>query len=132
MKQQAKKQRSCIFRIIKRIFIATLAALLAFLLLIGRAEGHTHAYVLEIVNKPTCTQDGLSRIVCSTCSYVLTTDTIPATGHTYGDYTPPADNDCTKERKEKRVCKTCGHENWRNIAKGEHDFSPRLPKLDPT
>ncbi|MGM9553360.1 MAG: InlB B-repeat-containing protein, partial [Faecousia sp.] len=34
----------------------------------------------------TCTTDGSITVTCDTCGIVLSTDTIPATGHSYGDW----------------------------------------------
>ena len=66
-----------------------------------------HNTVSESV-APTCTEDGYVKLYCPVCGYIHNMSTVPATGHTAGNWkvitTATLESDGTKAR----CCKTCG------------------------
>ena len=77
---------------------------------------------------PTCTEPGLSKgAKCSICERAMIKQTeLPATGHSYGDWTVSKEATTEAEGEEKRVCSGCGDEETRSIAKLEPQ--PTEPK----
>ena len=75
---------------------------------------------LEAVDA-TCTEPGLSKgAKCSICERVMIKQTeLPATGHSYGDWTVSKEATVEAAGEEKRVCSGCGEEETRSIAKLE-------------
>ena len=69
----------------------------------------------------TCTEPGLSKgAKCSICERVMIKQTeLPATGHSYGDWTVSKEATAEAAGEEKRVCSGCGEEETRSIAKLE-------------
>ena len=82
---------------------------------------------------PTCTETGLSKgAKCSICERAMIKQTeLPATGHSYGEWTVSKEATTEAEGEEKRVCSGCGEEETRSIAKLEPqptDPKPTDPK----
>ena len=77
---------------------------------------------------PTCTEPGLSKgAKCSICERAMIKQTeLPATGHSYGEWTVSKEATTEAEGEEKRVCSGCGDEETRSIAKLEPQ--PTEPK----
>lgn len=69
----------------------------------------------------TCTEPGLSKgAKCSICERVMIKQTeLPATGHSYGDWTVSKEATAEAAGEEKRVCSGCSEEETRSIAKLE-------------
>ena len=67
----------------------------------------------------TCTEPGLSKgAKCSICERAMIKQTeLPATGHSYGEWTVSKEATVDAEGEEKHVCSACGHEETRSIAK---------------
>lgn len=79
-----------------------------------------HAHQNSTVTKePTCTEAGTKTGVCADCGATLGTESIAATGHSFGAWTVVTPATCKEEGLEKRVC-ACGHEETRAIAKVAH------------
>ena len=57
---------------------------------------------------PTCTEDGYEEVWCSVCNEVTETVTIPALGHTVGDWQIVAEPTCVEAGKQQKVCSVCG------------------------
>lgn len=76
---------------------------------------HTHDYKLVKTDDPTCTAEGTEYYECE-CGD-KTTKTIPATGHSWGDWTK-GDND-----KEVRTCGTCGATETRDVAAKDDTYT---------
>lgn len=77
---------------------------------------HEHDYHETHRVDPTCTEDGYIEYTCD-CgdSY---TDPLPATGHSWGEWTPAGDGE------EVRSCEVCGAEDYRTT--GEDTYSVRM------
>lgn len=77
---------------------------------------HEHDYHETYRVDPTCTEDGYIEYTCD-CGDTYT-DPLPATGHTWGEWTPAGDGE------EVRSCGVCGAEDYRIT--GEDTYSVRM------
>ena len=77
---------------------------------------HEHAYHETQRVEPTCTEDGYVEYTCD-CGDSHT-DPLPATGHSWGEWTPAGDGE------EVRSCEVCGAEDYRTT--GEDTYSVRM------
>ena len=77
---------------------------------------HEHAYHETQRVEPTCTEDGYVEYTCD-CGDTHT-DPLPATGHSWGEWTPAGDGE------EVRSCEVCGAEDYRTT--GEDTYSVRM------
>ena len=77
---------------------------------------HEHAYHETQRVEPTCTEDGYVEYTCD-CGDTHT-DLLPATGHSWGEWTPAGDGE------EVRSCEVCGAEDYRTT--GEDTYSVRM------
>jgi hypothetical protein len=68
------------------------------------ALGHIDGRLI-VFEKPSCISDGTGQRICSRCTLVLRTETIPATGHS--PHTLIQKATCTSDGSEKTVCKNC-------------------------
>ena len=68
---------------------------------------HSHAYATEVV-KATCTSDGYTKHTCE-CGENYTTDTIKATGHSFGGWETKTPATTTSTGLAERKCGACGH-----------------------
>ena len=72
----------------------------------GTKLAHTHSYSAKVTKEATCSEVGVTTYTCS-CgdSY---TESIPTTGHSFGDYV--YNNDATKDADgtKTRYCSVCG------------------------
>lgn len=73
----------------------------------------------NIIKAPTCTEVGEQAVVCSVCGETVRTESIAATGHSFGAWTVVTPATCKEKGLEKRVC-ACGAEETRAIAKAAH------------
>ena len=77
---------------------------------------HEHAYHETHRVDPTCTEDGYIEYTCD-CGDSYTAP-LPATGHSWGEWTPAGDGE------EVRSCEVCGAEDYRTT--GEDTYSVRM------
>lgn len=77
---------------------------------------HEHDYHETHRVDPTCTEDGYVEYTCD-CGDSHT-DPLPATGHSWGEWTPAGDGE------EVRSCEVCGAEDYRTT--GEDTYSVRM------
>lgn len=77
---------------------------------------HEHDYHETHRVDPTCTEDGYVEYTCD-CGDTHT-DPLPATGHSWGEWTPAGDGE------EVRYCGVCGAEDYRTT--GEDTYSVRM------
>lgn len=83
-----------------------------------------HSYGEWVTKDATCTEDGSSTRTCTVCNKTES-ETIPATGHTWGNWTTDKAATCTTDKTELRECATCHtqeHRTVENTALG-HDFT---------
>lgn len=73
---------------------------------------------------PTCTEDGYTGdVYCLVCGALVNAgETIPATGHDWGDWNVTVPATCTTDGTETRACKTYGEAETRTIAATGHDW----------
>ena len=74
---------------------------------------------------PTCTESGkTSSQVCDVCDKILVpADTVPATGHNFGDWITVTPATEETEGAKKRSCAICGHEEFGVIPTLQHSHS---------
>ena len=72
----------------------------------------------------TCTESGLTEgEKCSNCGEVTTAqETVPATGHAYGDWKVTKAATCTNDGREERTCANCGGKETRTITSPGHKW----------
>ena len=87
------------------------------------ALGHDYQPVEGSELAPTCTVDGHEKDQkCSRCDDVIPGDTIPATGHTFGEWTTVEAPTCTDGGFEERVCSVCQTSEKRGVDATGHDL----------
>ena len=70
-------------------------------------EGCKHEHVKENIVPATCTEDGSKTVVCEDCGETISTEVIPATGHSFGDWTVTKAATCFEDGEETRTCSVC-------------------------
>ena len=70
-------------------------------------EGCKHEHTKEIVVEATCTESGSKTVVCEDCGETISTEVIPATGHSFGDWTVTKEATCFEDGEETRTCSVC-------------------------
>ena len=70
----------------------------------GKRELSAHSYITEIT-PATCTQDGISRTVCTVCKAVKSEEILKSPGHIYGDNV--VEEESTGTSKHGHLVKTC-------------------------
>lgn len=70
-------------------------------------EGCKHEHTKEIVVEATCTESGSKTVVCEDCGETLSTEVIPAKGHSFGDWTVTKEAACFEDGEETRTCSVC-------------------------
>lgn len=72
---------------------------------------HTHSMTTESV-AATCGTAGHTKVYCTTCGYVESESTIPATGqHSYGPEIATGGSNCQDPKNAYQVCTVCGSKN---------------------
>ena len=76
-----------------------------------------------VVKRPTCTQEG-TRMRRSNIEGLTRTESIPATGHQFGELTVTREATCQTRARAERTCKVCGHTEWTYVGElGPHKWS---------
>lgn len=70
-------------------------------------EGCKHEHTREIVVEATCTESGSKTVVCEDCGETISTEVIPAKGHSFGDWTVTKEATCFEDGEETRTCSVC-------------------------
>ena len=70
-------------------------------------EGCKHEHVKENIVPATCTEDGSKTVVCEDCGETISTEVIPATGHSFGEWTVTKEAACFEDGEETRTCSVC-------------------------
>ena len=95
----------------------------------GEVVEHIHDYTWTVDKEATCTEPGQKTGVCA-CGDTVT-ETIPATGHHFGEWTVTTKADCTKDGVESRGC-VCGAIETRSIKATGHQFGEWKTVREPT
>lgn len=72
----------------------------------------------------SCVHNGVQQYTCSLCgdSY---SETIPATGHSYGEWSVDTEASCTQTGTEKKICSTCGETTSQEVPATGHSYSAK-------
>lgn len=80
-----------------------------------------HDETVHQAQNPTCEEEGWKEYVsCSRCDYT-TYESVPATGHTFGDWTISKAPTCEEEGSEERICH-CGEKETQPVNPTGHTF----------
>lgn len=85
----------------------------------------------KVTAQPTHTANGTKSVVCSYCGTTVKTESIPATGHSFGTWTVTKAATCTEQGTETRTC-SCGAKETREIAMKDHTAGNWEVKTAPT
>lgn len=77
-------------------------------------EKANHNWQLTKEEKATCEKDGFKTYTCADCKETKT-ETIPATGHKFGDWQTVTTQSVFTGGVQKRICNVCGKEETRNV-----------------
>ena len=92
----------------------------------------THTYALTASTAATCTAAGSRTYTCSVCGASYT-ETVAATGHSYGAWTVATAATCTQSGTERRVCaNNSSHVETRTIAATGHSYGAWTIATAPT
>ena len=72
----------------------------------------------------TCTSNGSSVTICSTCGLVTEKTTVGA--HSYGDWSTTKQATCVAEGSQSRTCTACGYVQTQSIAPVGHNYSSEI------
>lgn len=86
---------------------------------ISCAHGNTKT---EVKKEATCTNLGQEVTVCEACGATIKTDSIPAKGHSFGDWKVTTEATCQKEGVETRTCTVCNVSETRTLPKTAHKY----------
>ena len=77
-------------------------------------EKSDHDWKVTSEEKATCEKDGSKTYTCADCIETKT-ETIPATGHKFGDWQTVTTQSVFTGGVQKRICNVCGKEETRNV-----------------
>ena len=77
-------------------------------------EKANHNWEVTSEEKATCEKDGSKTYTCADCKETKT-ETIPATGHKFGDWQTVTTQSVFTGGVQKRICSICGKEETRNV-----------------
>ena len=78
-------------------------------------EKANHNWEVTSEEKATCEKDGSKTYTCADCKETKT-ETIPATGHKFGDWQTVTTQSVFTGGVQKRICNVCGKEETRNVS----------------
>ena len=90
---------------------------------------HSHSYT-AVTTPATCTADGQIVYTC-TCGHSYT-ETLPSTGHHFGQWTQSQAPSCTADGQQKRTCGNCGLTETQAVTATGHSFSQWTTVTEPT
>ena len=82
-------------------------------------EAHIFSDAIHMIQKESCSQEGIYEYHCIVCDYTkeIRKDKLP---HEFGDWETTVEATCLNQGQEKRVCKNCGYEEFRDTNKTAH------------
>lgn len=86
----------------------------------GEAPGHNLVEDKYYHKDPTCTENGEEYWYCTRCDYTYT-KTLPATGHSFGEWNTIKEPTTAEEGEKRRDCVKCDHYETSSIACLGHD-----------
>ncbi|MBQ3355520.1 MAG: dockerin type I repeat-containing protein [Oscillospiraceae bacterium] len=84
-------------------------------------DDDVHSDVLTSGTPATCINAGQNVYTCSVCGRSRT-ETIPATGHSFGDWVVTVQANCIMTGLETRTCIACGAQETRTLPAGGHSY----------
>lgn len=90
-----------------------------------------HSWSNWTTKAATCTSNGTKTRTCANCKQVET-QTIPATGHTYGSWSTTKSATCDTNGVKTRKCSKCGNEETQTIAATGHNWDEGKVTVTPT
>lgn len=82
-----------------------------------------HQPVTEQLSMPSCTKEGQTITKCSLCQAVISTQTVPATGHKAGTPVTEKAPTCTADGRSITTCTVCGEIISAEILPAQHSFT---------
>ena len=86
------------------------------------AESHAWNTSYTVDKAATCTEDGSKSIHCSKCDATQFSTAIPATGHSFGEWTAVVSETCGGDSYSMRTCSVCGFEEIINLHAQDHTW----------
>lgn len=85
------------------------------------AQDCDHSYTGTVTTEPGCLTEGVRTYTCTICgdSY---TESIPATGHSFGEWAVTTAPTCVQMGQETRTCDTCGASEIRDVNATGHNY----------
>jgi len=82
-------------------------------------EAHIFSDAIHVIQKESCSQEGIYEYHCIVCDYKkeVRKDKLP---HEFGDWETTVEATCLNQGQQKRVCKNCGYEEFKDINKTPH------------
>lgn len=91
----------------------------------GHLADHKYTVIRHIA--ATCTSSGTHIEECSVCKNVLNS-TLPATGHSWGEWTTTTAATCTAQGVKTRTCTNCNETETQSIQSLGHDYTKQAIK----
>lgn len=88
----------------------------------GKTPCATHTFGAPEETPASCTAPGERKQTCSVCGMTVTT-VLPATGHSWGQWSVKTTATCQTEGEEARRCANCQEEETRKTGFGPHQFN---------
>ncbi len=95
-----------------------------------KAKTAAHTYNETITTPAGCTTEGAKTFTCTVCGYSYI-ETIPATGHSFGEWKVTTAPACEKEGTETCTCAACGATKTRPVPALQHSYE-RAVTTEPT
>lgn len=86
------------------------------------AASCSHSYSSKVTTAATCTQSGVRTYTCQKCSSSYT-ETIAATGHSYGSWVTTVPAACVTAGTQEKTCASCGDKQAQSISAIGHSYS---------
>lgn len=82
-------------------------------------EAHIFSDAIHVIQKESCSQEGIYEYHCIACDYKkeVRKDKLP---HEFGEWETTVEATCLNQGQQKRVCKNCGYEEFRDTNKAPH------------
>ena len=82
-------------------------------------EAHIFSDAIHMIQKESCSQEGIYEYHCIGCDYTkeVRIDKLP---HEFGDWETTVEATCLNQGQQKRVCKNCGYEEFKDTNKAPH------------
>jgi len=82
-------------------------------------EEHIFSGAIHMIQKESCSQEGIYEYHCIGCDYTkeVRIDKLP---HEFGDWETTVEATCLNQGQQKRVCKNCGYEEFKDTNKAPH------------